>query len=40
MRIVPNMAVSVMQTLKNLSITEMDVGELRIVTFGFNEVIS
>ncbi|KAL7128795.1 hypothetical protein ABFS83_13G018400 [Erythranthe nasuta] len=39
LRIVPNVARSVMDTLKNLGITDMDGAEFRNVVFGFNEVI-
>ncbi|KAL6529634.1 hypothetical protein OROGR_015257 [Orobanche gracilis] len=38
MRMVPNVAGSIMQTLKNLEITDTLGAELRNVTFGFNEV--
>ncbi|KAL8031342.1 hypothetical protein ABFX02_13G018100 [Erythranthe guttata] len=39
LRLVPNVAGSVMGTLKNLGITDMDGAELRNVVFGFDEVI-
>ncbi|KAL7086744.1 hypothetical protein ACP275_13G019900 [Erythranthe tilingii] len=38
LRMVPNVAVSIVQTLENLGITDTNGAELRNVTFGFNEV--
>ncbi|KAL7086747.1 hypothetical protein ACP275_13G020200 [Erythranthe tilingii] len=38
MRMAPSVAVSIMQTLTNIGITDTGGAELRIVTFGFNEI--
>ncbi|KAL7128774.1 hypothetical protein ABFS83_13G016800 [Erythranthe nasuta] len=38
LRMVPNVAGSVMQTLGNLGVLDTEGAELRVVTFGFNEI--
>ncbi|KAL8031317.1 hypothetical protein ABFX02_13G016200 [Erythranthe guttata] len=38
LRMVPNVAVSIIHTLTNLGITDIDGAELRTVIFGFNEI--